>query len=177
MEGCVLLGKQGDGVAGQWQVVSKEASRLPGTTAAMAAASGAEEAKPARGKGGKGGKPPLAKKAKAKVAPEPADVVYVEGDLPCCITLSGVGAKGGATGGAGSRALWAGHGSLGVGRRLTVLGKPTGDGGIVAGQRITDGEGKVRAWAVGALAGGSPGGEPALAYTLDPSTPGGVDRD
>eukprot|EP01051_Picozoa_sp_SAG22_P022884 SAG22_NODE_5667_length_975_cov_0.860731_2_plen_248_part_01 len=99
MEGCVLAGIQGDGRDGQWQVVSREVATIPGTTAAQAIS---KSKAPAKAKGGKAADKKRAGGGKAGASGPlaPADAVYIEGDIPCCILGPGCSAKGGSAGGA-----------------------------------------------------------------------------
>eukprot|EP01050_Picozoa_sp_SAG11_P005029 SAG11_NODE_338_length_10535_cov_8.199885_11_plen_442_part_00 len=169
MEGCVLGGNQGGGRDGQWQVVSKEVTWLPGTTTAAAAAAAAEKAG-----SGKHRVKAQSKDRRGAGATEPPDVVYVEGDLPLCIMVPTAGLKGGRYGSSDSRALWEGTGNAAAPRRITLLAKPCGDGSFAEGAPLTDADGKVRAHALGAPI-ATQDGRLELQYCLDPSTAAGAD--
>ena len=143
---CWMYGKEGHGSNGQWAMMPKESTTLPGSR------KNAADAERARQK-----------------PEEPADVILMQGDMPLILAVPHGGLKGSSSGSAPSFKQWAEWTTSRTPHSVKVLETPRGTLGWKVGARICNPEGTVRAVVAVDV---DPETAEEIVYLLDPSSPG-----
>ncbi len=119
---CWMYGKEGHGADGQWAMVPKEETALPGSRK--------DEAHQLQSNTKK---------------PEPADVILMKGDMPMIIAVPHGGLKGSSAGSAKSFQQWADWTTSRTPHSVQIVPEPRGALGFKVGSRICNAQGTVRA--------------------------------
>jgi hypothetical protein len=119
---CWMYGKEGHGADGQWAMMPKEETALPGSRK--------DEANQLQSNTNK---------------PEPADVILMKGDMPMIIAVPHGGLKGSSAGSAKSFQQWADWTTSRTPHSVQIVPEPRGPIGFKVGSRICNAQGTVRA--------------------------------
>jgi Ca2+-binding EF-hand superfamily protein len=120
---CWMYGKEGHGFDGQWAMMKKEETTLPGSRKNAA----------------------NLLQSQRKTPEEPADVILMRGDMPLVICVPHGGLKGSSAGSAKSFKQWADWTTSRTPHSVQIIPEPRGTLGFKAGARICNAEGTVRA--------------------------------
>ena len=127
---CWLYGKEGHGADGQWAMLPKEESVLPGS---RKDAANQLQSQPTH----------LGNSKKPKS--EPADVILMKGDMPLIIAVPHGGLKGSSAGSAKSFQQWADWTTSRTPHSVQIVAEPRGALGFKVGSRICNEQATVRA--------------------------------